>query len=165
MLESGKSDLSGVEKLSAHLMGDGAQQDALRGTSDEISDSLIAGEKRHGIAIGGTGQVSSNNLLKAIFDVWFLIGIEGALPGIHATAKGGSGAGGVEHGAGIEGGGGSRLRKDFDQSGFVDAHGNLLKPVWGKGGKLSANGIGWTKGDFKVPIKNQDLAYGFCASH
>jgi len=48
-------DLGGVEEPGSVGAGDGAEQHAVRCAGDEIADVLVAGERGHGVAIGGSG--------------------------------------------------------------------------------------------------------------
>jgi hypothetical protein len=50
-VESGESDLRGVEEACAVLVGDGADEHTVGGAGDEIADAFVVKERRHGIAV------------------------------------------------------------------------------------------------------------------
>ena len=52
--EGAKRDLRGVEEFATSCILDGADRHAVGSTGNEITDVLIAEERRHGIAIGLT---------------------------------------------------------------------------------------------------------------
>lgn len=89
--EGAEGDLSGVEELAAVCVVDCTHDYAVGGTGDEIADALIAGERRHGVAIG---LLSSPARPVFIFALG-ADGQESGFPGVAAEGDGGDLAGGT----------------------------------------------------------------------
>ena len=64
---------------------DGVNEHAVGDAGNEVADSLMAGERGHGVAMGGAGERA-----RCVLVIGFLkLGFKGAFPGIAAAGYGG----------------------------------------------------------------------------
>lgn len=121
-----EGDLCSVEKLTACLRFDSADEDTVGGASEEISDAFVTGEQGHGVAVSLAGLDGRKYFVATVSMLARRhMGIEGALPRGAATAEGGLGGGGFGSGAWVEGGGErTRIEGDVDEAFFEGSAGH-----------------------------------------
>lgn len=138
--------LRGVEKWTAFFVRDCSDEDAVCCTGDEVSDAGRAGEKRHGVAIGGGSQGGRLRTLKRFVAVRIHVGLEGALPGGAATLEGGLGRSAAWSGSWRDVRRGCGICEGLGESGQRwEGHGCFLHlqcaPVGGKDRQKQGTGI------------------------
>lgn len=145
--QGGEGDLGGVKELGSHFVLEGSQEYAVAGAGDEVADVVIAGERRHGEAVGFGGAA-----LGGVYVSGFLErrGVN-LLPGLGAVGDGGVVEGGMKgcfrvfgdgRRDGLDHGGSSGA--GFSDRGFYCApkRGNSLQTGWAGISPLGSGGWG-----------------------
>lgn len=109
-MERGEGDLRGVEELVGPFFGNRVDENAVGRAGDEVADVFIAGERRHGAAVGRTGLVGGEDPRPVASVRASEVSLVGALPGSAAAPDGGLRLFGI----GVDG----RDRLELDQAEF-----------------------------------------------
>lgn len=79
-IQSGQCDLRRVEKLVGSLHRDGFDEDSVCRAGDEVTDVVMAGQRRHGFAVSRSGATSGTSRCDSVVAMFLYIGVEDALP-------------------------------------------------------------------------------------
>ena len=84
-MDGAERDLRRIEKLAAFRFGNGADEDAVSQTCNEVADVFVSGQKRHSVAVGRTRLVGRADLVRFGATALLHVGVVGAPPGGPAT--------------------------------------------------------------------------------
>ena len=84
-MDGAERDLRRIEKLAAFRFGNGADEDAVSQTCNEVADVFVSGQKRHSVAIRRARLVGREYLVRAGATALLHVSVVGAPPGGAAT--------------------------------------------------------------------------------